>query len=180
MPRRWNARAASALSEARSGSGGKRGWRDVSSGCRSRGLRAWADDQRQESAPGAAGGSGPPSTIPVDWRLAGGRPRRGTPPATRWCSWRVAQREPGAACRWRAKSIGRWPARGYRGHRGRARWRAAAGSVGSAPTTSRRRSGSPMKRPRTNAGPLLPIRQGTQKSDADFTKLPIRQDTLQP
>lgn len=46
-------RAASALSEARSGSGGKRGWRDLSLGCRSRGLGAWADDQRQESAPGA-------------------------------------------------------------------------------------------------------------------------------
>lgn len=34
------------------------------------------------------------------------------------------------------------------------------GLPASAPTTSRRRSGSPMKRPRTNAGPLLPIRQG--------------------
>ncbi|NHH78034.1 hypothetical protein DRA46_00078 [Burkholderia gladioli] len=153
-------RAASALSEARSGSGGKRGWRDVSSGCRSRGLGAWADDQRQQLAPGAAGGSGPPSTIQVAWRLASGRPRRGTPPATRCCSWRVAQREPGAACSWRAKSTGCWPTGGYRRHRGRARWGAAAGSVGSAPTTSRRRSGSPMKRPRTNAGPLLPIRQG--------------------
>lgn len=87
-------RAASALSEARSGSGGKRGWRDVCWGCRSRGHGAWANDRRQQLAPCAAGGSGPPSTIQVAWRLASGRPRRGTPPAPRWCSWRVAQREP--------------------------------------------------------------------------------------
>lgn len=31
---------------------------------------------------------------------------------------------------------------------------------------------SPMKRPRTNAGLLLAIRQGTQKPHADFTRLP--------
>lgn len=86
--------AASALSEARSGSAGERGWRDVSSGCRSRSLRAWADDRRQQLAPGAVGGSRPPSKIQVAGRLVSGQPRRGTPPATRWCSWRVAQREP--------------------------------------------------------------------------------------
>ncbi len=44
----------------------------------------------------------------------------------------------------------------------------------------RRQNGSPMKRPRTNAGPLLPIRQGKRQTNADFTELPIRQDTLQP
>lgn len=44
----------------------------------------------------------------------------------------------------------------------------------------RRQNGSPMKRPRSNAGPLLPIRQGKRQTNADFTELPIRQDTLQP
>lgn len=40
-----------------------------------------------------------------------------------------------------------------------------------------RQNGSPMKRPRTNAGPLLPIRQGKRQTNADFTELPIRQGT---